>query len=83
MFEIKEYVNSRKGIKEICHKDLKTKLPDFSLRFTKILTIFSLKLRMTLRNFPYLIPNDMELQAYLVKTGLKIILSNEIRRITK
>ena len=83
MFEINEYVNSRKGIKKVCHKDLKTKLPAFSLRFTKILTMFSLKLTMTYGIFPILLPNDMELTAYLVKTGLKIILSSEIGRITK
>ena len=38
MFEINEYVNSRKALKQGCHKDLKTKFPDFSLSSTKILT---------------------------------------------
>ena len=52
LFEINEYVNSRKDLKQGCHKDIKTKFPDFSLRFTETLTIFSLTFRITLQIFP-------------------------------
>ena len=73
MFEVNEYVNSRKGLKQGCHKDLKTKSPDFSLSFTKILIIFSLNDFINL-SLTILIRNGMQFQANLVKLGLKIIL---------
>ena len=58
------------------HKNLKTKFPDFSLAFTKILTIFSLTFRIILQNFPFtlLLSNGKQLQINLVKPGLKTLL---------
>ena len=48
LFEINEYVNCGKGLKQGCHKNPKTKFPDFSLSFCKTLTIFSLTFTMVL-----------------------------------